>query len=66
MRARHYTGGVFVYDGAKLTHYPLKDAACAEITMISIYTDNDVGLWLGTHERGPQRFTGQTFERFRP
>lgn len=61
-----YAGGVFEYDGAKLTHYPLKDAAGADITVFSIYTDNRGGLWLGTHERGPQRFTGKGFERFRP
>jgi ligand-binding sensor domain-containing protein len=61
-----YSGGVFEYDGAKLTHYPLKDAAGADITTFWISTDNHGELWLGTHEHGPQRFTGKTFERFRP
>ncbi|MBL8803866.1 MAG: hypothetical protein JNN27_17820 [Planctomycetes bacterium] len=66
MRARHYTGGVFEYDDAKLTHCPLKDACGADITMFSISTDNEGGLWLGTHKHGPQHFTGKGFERFRP
>ncbi len=61
-----HAGGVFEYDGAKLTHYPLKDASGADITMFSIYTDNRGGLWLGTHEHGPYRLNGKSFERFRP
>lgn len=61
-----YAGGVFEYDGAKLTHYPMKDAANGEITMLSIFRDDHGGLWIGTHEHGPYRFTGESFERFRP
>jgi len=61
-----YAGGVFEYDGAKLTHYPLKDSAGDDIKLLSIATDNRGELWLATQEHGPHRFTDKTFERFRP
>ncbi len=61
-----YAGGVWRYDGAGLTHYPMKDGAGRDITMFSIYRDRSGGLWVGTHEHGAYRFDGAGFERFRP
>jgi ligand-binding sensor domain-containing protein len=60
-----YAGGVFEYDGAKVTHYPMRDAENNEITMFSISRDNHGGLWVSTHEHGAYRFNGKSFERFR-
>jgi len=60
-----YRKGVWKYDGAKVTHYPVqKDAK--DITVFSIYKDNNGDLWLGTHENGAYKFKGTTFEKFTP
>lgn len=61
-----YAGGVFEYDGTKLTHYPMKDGAGNDITMFSIYRDRRGDLWVGTHEHGAFKLDGTAFERFRP
>jgi len=63
-----YAGGVWKYDGNAVTHYPMKEQAPPhnEITMISIFTDNHGGIWVATHEHGPYRFNGTSFERFTP
>lgn len=60
-----YGGGVWRYDGKKVTHYPMK-VGDEEILMISIYKDNRGDLWVGTQENGAYRFNGKAFERFRP
>lgn len=57
--------GVWRYDGAEVTRYPVKDGA-KDISLFSIYKDNHGDLWLGTHDAGAYRFNGRTFERFRP
>lgn len=57
--------GVWRYDGAEVTRYPVKDGA-KDVTLYSIYQDNRGDLWLGTHDAGAYRFNGKTFERFRP
>jgi ligand-binding sensor domain-containing protein len=61
-----YAGGVWKYDGKKVTHYPMKNAQNNEITMFTIYKDNRGDLWVGTHEHGAYKFNGKSFERFRP
>lgn len=62
-----YAGGVWRYDGQKVTHYPMQIGdPKEEITMVSIYKDNHGGLWVGTHEHGAYKFNGTTFERFKP
>jgi ligand-binding sensor domain-containing protein len=58
-----YGGGVFRYDGKKLTSYPVM-AGDKVITVFAIYRDNRGDLWLGTHEHGALKFDGKTFERF--
>lgn len=57
--------GVWRYDGAKATRYPVMDGDKA-VSVFSIYKDNRGGLWVGTHEAGSYKFNGKTFERFRP
>ena len=60
-----YRSGVRKYDGTKVTHYPVqKDSK--DITLFSIYKDNNGYLWLGTHENGAYKFNGNTFEKFTP
>lgn len=58
-----YSAGVWKYDGAKITHYPVQINS-KDITLFSIYKDNNGDLWLGTHENGALKFNGQTFEKF--
>lgn len=58
-----YLDGVWKYDGAGITHYPVLDEG-TQIALFSIYQDNNGGLWLGTHENGAYRFNGSTFEKF--
>ncbi|MEJ7625888.1 MAG: hypothetical protein WKF35_03410 [Ferruginibacter sp.] len=60
-----YGFGVWLYDGKKIIHYPVKDDA-KNITLFSIYKDNLGMLWLGTHEGGAYTFNGKTFEKFKP
>lgn len=60
-----YGGGVWKYDGTKLTNYPMKNGD-EDITMYSIYRDRRGDLWVGTHNHGPFKFNGKAFERFRP
>ncbi len=60
-----YGGGVWRYDGAKLTHYPVKDGDM-DVTLFAITKDNQGDLWLGTQEAGAYRFNGTTFEKFVP
>lgn len=57
--------GVWRYDRAQVTHFPVKDGA-KDISLFSIYQDNRGDLWLGTHDASAYRFNGRTFERFRP
>jgi ligand-binding sensor domain-containing protein len=58
-----YLDGVWKYDGAKITHYPVQDNS-KNISLFSIYKDNNGDLWLGTHENGIFKFNGTTFEKF--
>ncbi|MDX2200821.1 MAG: two-component regulator propeller domain-containing protein [Phycisphaerae bacterium] len=60
-----YGGGVWKYDGKNVTHYPMQDGK-DQILMISIYKDNGGQVWVGTQEAGAYRFTGKSFERFKP
>lgn len=56
-------GGVFSYDGVKLTHYPVWNGKRV-VTLYSIYKDNKGVMWLGTHQDGAYRLNGDSFERF--
>jgi ligand-binding sensor domain-containing protein len=60
-----YRDGVWKYDGMKITHYAVQDNS-KDITLFSIYKDNNGDLWLGTHENGAYKFNGKTFEKFKP
>lgn len=53
------------FDGKKITHYIVQDNS-KDITLFSIYKDNNGDLWLGTHENGAYKFNGKTFEKFKP
>ncbi len=57
-----YLDGVWKYDGAEITHYPVQDKS-KQIALFSIYKDNHGDLWLGTHENGVYKFNGTTFEK---
>lgn len=60
-----YNQGVMRYNGKQVTHYPVKYNG-KDITLFSIYKDNNGELWLGTHENGAYKFNGTTFEKFTP
>jgi ligand-binding sensor domain-containing protein len=60
-----YRSGVWKYNGAIVSHYPVKKDS-KNITIFSIYKDNNGDLWLGTHENGAYKFNGTTFEKFTP
>lgn len=60
-----YNKGVYCYNGQQITHYPVKDNG-QDITVFSIYKDNNGKLWLGTHENGAYTFNGKSFEKFKP
>jgi hypothetical protein len=47
----------------KTTHYVVQDNS-KNISLFSIYKDNNGVLWLGTHENGAYKFNGTTFEKF--
>ena len=58
-----YRDGVWKYDGAKITFYPVHVQG-KDITLFSIYKDNKGDLWLGTHQNGTYKFNGESFEKF--
>jgi len=58
-------GGIFRYDGQKLTHYPVKDDE-VDAYMSQIYRDRDGTLWICTQTNGPYRFDGKAFVKFEP
>jgi ligand-binding sensor domain-containing protein len=60
-----YNAGVCRFDGEKITHYPA-EVDNKQITLFSIYQDQQEQLWLGTHEEGAYKFNGESFERFVP
>jgi ligand-binding sensor domain-containing protein len=60
-----YNQGIWRYNVRQITHFPVKYNG-KNITVFSIYKDNDGGLWLGTHENGAYKFNGKTFEKFKP
>ncbi|WP_165251334.1 ligand-binding sensor domain-containing protein [Paludisphaera soli] len=60
-----FGGGVWRYDGAKLTNYPAKDGG-KDALGVSIYADGRGDVWLGTLESGAYRLDGETFKAFRP
>ncbi|MCB9251227.1 MAG: hypothetical protein H6605_02065 [Flavobacteriales bacterium] len=60
-----YNQGVWSYDGKQVKHYPIKSND-KQITLFSIYKDNQGVLWLGTHENGIFKFNGKSFEKFKP
>ena len=35
-------------------------------SIFTIYKDNSGELWLGTHDAGPLKFNGKTFEKYLP
>ena len=57
--------GVWRYDGARMTQYPVKSGDTA-IWVFSIYRDREDTLWVGTQEHGVYEFNGKTFEPFKP
>jgi ligand-binding sensor domain-containing protein len=57
--------GVWRYDGARMTQYPVKYGDSA-IWVFSIYRDRQDTLWLATQEHGIYKFNGKTFEPFKP
>lgn len=67
-----YMGGVWKWDGSKMTHYPLKFGdgpdPPQDIKMISLAKDNHGNIWVATQEHGPYKFntTADRFERFKP
>ncbi|MCD6011178.1 MAG: hypothetical protein K0Q79_1040 [Flavipsychrobacter sp.] len=58
-----YKAGVWKYDGAKITHYPIQ-VNSKDITVFCIYQDNTGALWLGTHDNCALKFNGKTFEKW--
>jgi ligand-binding sensor domain-containing protein len=60
-----WAGGVWKYDGKKVTHYPMTHVD-EHIKMISFYTDNRGDIWVAGQEHGPYKFNGTSFEAFAP
>lgn len=60
-----WSGGIYRYNGKKLTHYPVKDGD-KDARMSQIYRDRRGDLWIASQTGGPYRFNGKAFERFLP
>jgi len=58
-------GGIFRYNGKKVTHYPVKDGE-KDVLMSQIYRDRRGDLWICSQTGGPYRFNGKSFEKFSP
>ncbi|MEZ5046910.1 MAG: two-component regulator propeller domain-containing protein [Chitinophagaceae bacterium] len=60
-----YRDGAWKYDGAKITHINVQENA-KDITLYSIYKDNNGKLWLGTHKNGVYIYNnGVSFEKIK-
>lgn len=58
-------GGVWKYDGVRMTHFPvLHDGA--PIWASSIYCDRQDVIWVGTNEHGLFRLNGGAFKPWKP
>lgn len=62
-----YAGGVWRWDGASATNYPVRDAG-SDTRVFRIFQDNAGVMWLGTTTSGAYRFSTErgVFEQFRP
>lgn len=60
-----YSGGVWKYDGAKLSNFPVKEQD-TEVLLISIYQDNQGIIWLGSDNAGVYNYDEKEFIRFTP
>lgn len=60
-----YHGGVWKYDGEKLSNIEIKNET-ESVLLISIYQDKNGIIWLGTNNDGVYKQTGKTFEKFDP
>ena len=58
-----YGGGVWKYDGEKLTNFEIKKGE-EKVLLISIYQDNNGIIWLGTDNAGAYTYTGEAFQKF--
>ena len=58
-----YGGGVWKYDGKKLTNLEVKKGT-ENVLLISIYQDNNGTIWLGTDNDGVYKQNGDTFEKY--
>lgn len=56
-----YNDGVWKYDGAKISHFPVQING-QNIHLFAIYCDKNGGLWLRSHEHGLFKFNGEVFE----
>lgn len=56
-------GGVWKYDGKKLTNLEVKKGT-ENVLLISIYQDNNGTIWLGTDNDGVYKQNGDTFEKY--
>jgi len=56
-------GGVFRFDGKKLTHYPVKNGS-EDTYMNQLYVDREGTLWICSQTAGPYKFNGKSFEKF--
>lgn len=60
-----YDDGVWCKKEEKLIHYPIKDKNTT-VLLLSIYKDNQEGLWLTTQNAGIYKYNGIDFEQFKP
>ena len=60
-----YAGGVWKYDGAELTNYPIPHESL-DVLLISICMDKEGKIWLGSDNDGVYTFDGDRFEKFVP
>lgn len=60
-----WSGGIYRYDGKKITHYPVKDGD-KDALMSQIYKDRHGVLWICSQTGGPYKFNGKSFEKFVP
>jgi ligand-binding sensor domain-containing protein len=60
-----WAGGIFRWDGKKLTHYPVK-VGTQDAYMSAIYKDRRGDLWICSQTGGPFKFNGKSFEKFMP
>jgi ligand-binding sensor domain-containing protein len=60
-----YSSDIWKYDGEELLKFQVIDGN-TDVSVLTIYQDNQGVIWVGTQNSGVFRFNGTSFDKFNP